>query len=465
MLRRIGLALAIVSALVFANIAYAAVTVSAPNSNGLVGYWSFNEGTSTLAHDFSGHGNTGTLSGTTLPTWTAGKLGQALKFNGSTSYVTASNVSVGNSFTASAWVKAAAWPQINGTRILEANGAGRGNTFGLVIANGATGVSSAVNNTLPATGVALTAGVWKLVTVTYDGTTEFLYANGALISSKAVTTAGAGSHTMGIGTRGNTPGTLVWNGTIDDVRIYNRALSAQEVKQLYQSGTANINHSGTANINHSNTVALSNGLVGYWTFDGGATHWNTGKTDDVSGEGNTGTLVGMSTTTSPVAGKIGQALKFNGSSSYIAGPTLTLTPGSFAVSAWFKTTSTADKKIVSNDLTVDPLAIISGFIRTCWIGCAVGTHSIADGKWHFAVAVSTTSGSSQLLTVYLDGNTTPEASISSTLSPVSGPLKIGASLNGALAIAYFFPGTIDDVRIYNRALSWQELQQLYLMGK
>ena len=65
---------------------------------------------------------------------------------------------------------------------------------------------------------------------------------------------------------------------------------------------------GAANVAHSNTVSLSNGLVGYWSLDGSQTNWTTGKTSDSSGQGNTGQLISMSTSTSPVAGKIGQAL-------------------------------------------------------------------------------------------------------------------------------------------------------------
>src|SRR5271166_3575658 len=60
------------------------------------------------------------------------------------------------------------------------------------------------------------------------------------------------------------------------------------------------------------TGSLSNGLVGYWTFDGAVTNWSTGQILDISGNNNTGSLIGMSTTTSPVAGKIAQALQFNG---------------------------------------------------------------------------------------------------------------------------------------------------------
>lgn len=64
---------------------------------------------------------------------------------------------------------------------------------------------------------------------------------------------------------------------------------------------------------------ILSGLVGYWTFDGKDTNWNTNKTNDLSGNGNIGTMVSMSTTTSPVVGKIGRALR-NLSSGYMTVP-------------------------------------------------------------------------------------------------------------------------------------------------
>ena len=85
-----------------------------------------------------------------------------------------------------------------------------------------------------------------------------------------------------------------FNGTIDDARIYNRALSATEVQQLYKLGTANAAHSN---------VGISDGLVGYWTFDGGSPDWRKNQVADISGNGSTGTLVSISTSTSPAAGK------------------------------------------------------------------------------------------------------------------------------------------------------------------
>lgn len=91
-----------------AQTAHASVIQLQPNNIGLVGYWSFNEGTSTIAHDYSGHGNNGTLEGSTLPQWVPGKFGDALSFDGSTSYVDLGNnsaIKVPLPITVSAWVK------------------------------------------------------------------------------------------------------------------------------------------------------------------------------------------------------------------------------------------------------------------------------------------------------------------------------------------------------------------------
>src|SRR3989344_5209907 len=102
-----------------------------------------------------------------------------------------------------------------------------------------------------------------------------------------------------------------FRGSLDDVRIYNRALSPTEVAELYKTGAAEIGHSN---------VGISDGLVGWWNFDGPSMDWRKNQVADKSGQGNTGTLVSMSTTTSPVAGQIGQALKFDGVDDYVTTP-------------------------------------------------------------------------------------------------------------------------------------------------
>jgi uncharacterized protein len=85
---------------------------------------------------------------------------------------------------------------------------------------------------------ALPVGAWTHVVGTYDGTTMSLYVNGLKVGSNSTVTFG---YTLSDGPSqriGIAPGSGFWDGRIDDVRLYNRALSAAEVMQLYQGGTA-----------------------------------------------------------------------------------------------------------------------------------------------------------------------------------------------------------------------------------
>jgi Concanavalin A-like lectin/glucanases superfamily len=118
---------------------------------------------------------------------------------------------------------------------------------------------------------------WHHVLFTYDGTVNRLYLDGVQVASNTNAHQSATPTILTIGAEPQFNFNYL-NGVEDDIRIYNRALSAMEVKQLYNLGAAKIGH--------SNDVALSIGLVGYWTFDGKDTNWSTGKAKDIFGNGN-----------------------------------------------------------------------------------------------------------------------------------------------------------------------------------
>ena len=134
----------------------------------------------------------------------------------------------------------------------------------------------------------------------------------------------------------DTTGPRTFNGLIDDVRIYNRALSPDEIKRLYITGAAG--KLGVA----ANNDSLAQGLVGYWTFDGkdmaGAMGITSARTAyDRSGNGNNGKYWNA-TNTPAVNGKLGQALEFDGSNNYVnisdpANGSLDFGSGSFSISA------------------------------------------------------------------------------------------------------------------------------------
>jgi hypothetical protein len=331
-------------------------------SNGLVGYWTF-DGAVThwdtgTTQDISGNGNTGKfvrLSTTTAPT--GGKIGQALQFN-ETNYVNVSGNTIyaatGTPFSVSAWVDLTSFANDDypGVMYLRTN-----TTYPYEIffsddnAGGFGGVNIGSQDTFA--GIAANAsstqvtGKWLHLVITYNGvgagtpSNYKIYINGASQSFLPPMTPGSDKPQETLIGGDDTPYES-WNGKIDDVRVYNRALTAGEVAQLYKLGTANAAH--------SNTI-ISNGLVGYWTFDGGATNWTTGQTRDLAGT-STGRLISMSTSSSPVGGKIGQALNFTrASSQYISLANNIQYQPPFSFSAWV---NYADiRSVVMNTISPD----------------------------------------------------------------------------------------------------------------
>jgi Concanavalin A-like lectin/glucanases superfamily len=106
-----------------------------------------------------------------------------------------------------------------------------------------------------------------------------------------------------------------WDGRLDDVRVYNRALSATDVANLYAGGSigATRENASSANLTMGTTLGPANGLVGHWTFDGADV---TDKVYDRSGQGNNGYWNGSATSSAKTIGKLGQALNFNGTTNF-----------------------------------------------------------------------------------------------------------------------------------------------------
>jgi N-acetylneuraminic acid mutarotase len=214
------------------------VQVSDALLNGLVGWWKFDEGSGTVAYDSSGNGNDGNL--TNGPTWTTGKIGGALNFDGTNDYVKigASSVFDLQRISISAWVKSENYSSSG--FIFEKTTDGSVNSqYALFFENGLRfrneGGGDDVSFSVSSVG-------WLFVTSTYDGSRKKLFTNG-LERNQVTWTGTIPTSPSGVSAIGGFSQTsheswsnYIFNGLIDDVRIYDRALSAEEVQALYNLG-------------------------------------------------------------------------------------------------------------------------------------------------------------------------------------------------------------------------------------
>ena len=203
-------------------------TFQAAQPSGLVAAYGFEEGSGSVTADDSGHGNTGTLSGAA---WTTlGKYGSALVFNGTSALVTvpsSTSINLTTAFTLSAWVyptsSTAAWKDVvyRSPDVYYLEGA---SPQGAVPATGGTFTGS------PLYGVAsLPVNTWSHLASTYDGAALRLYVNGQQVATRSVSAAlASSSNPLTIG--GNATFGQYWTGRIDEVRVYERALSPTEIQ-------------------------------------------------------------------------------------------------------------------------------------------------------------------------------------------------------------------------------------------
>ena len=464
------------------------------NNLGLVGYWSFNEGTSTVATDFSGNGNHGTLStaGSALPVWVNGKRGKALNFASDDTYVdmgAPSSLDMDGAMTVCAWANADALGA--DTSILSNSDGGPSNiqysisvvSSGLITFFWANGGSYEQYDS--ATGL-IVPGRWYHVCGVRNGSgVGTLYIDAQSIGTPtgdvSVPTS-AGNATIGrLGSRDAD----YFDGMIDEVRIYSRALSAPEIAALAKTGAVKFNTSSVA-LQQGSTLA--NGLVGHWTFDGPDV---TTTVTDRSGSANHGYFNGGATSSAKIIGKLGQALSFDGADDYVdAGSATSLdnvindTGTSGTISFWMKPDAVQNVILAKNDanavnvgwwlenISTTPTEGTIGLrlvIERTIVNMRAGVPSPPNGVWTHVVIVTDGSltaanqkfyynGVLQALTTSNDGSGTHGSDASETVfiarnRPTSG--------DGAYST---YDGILDDIRIYNRVLTAAEAKQLYKLG-
>ena len=221
--------------------------VQAQSDDGLVAEWHFDEGSGSVLKDSSGNGNDGTIYGAT---WVEGKYGKALSFDGSIDYVDLGDVldfDGTDNFAICGWSK---YSSTNTYASIVTKEQTNSPWTGYALYSNYAGVVKAYmregndNKEVDTPSDPYADGEWHYYVMVNDGSSDtlYLYIDGNFIGRDTNLNVGdcnTVAH-LNIGTRDNlkdsTGGKWCFNGVVDEVRIYNRALIEEEIKEHYKQG-------------------------------------------------------------------------------------------------------------------------------------------------------------------------------------------------------------------------------------
>jgi len=455
-------------------------------NNNLAAYWTFDGANLTQnVRDTSGNGKHGYFQyfGATSTVVRQGKVGQALTFDGNvTSIGLISNpiTTVSNPSSSCAWVynkdltfSSGGWNQTFLNFYVDAS---NGIRMGSMVNDGKFIVpyrSGGVSKGSQSSSAVFSNNTWVHVCYVFDGNNVDLYKDGLSIATSTNTDSPGGASVLGAF---DAEGNGNWYGYLDDIRVYNRALSATEIKKVYDSSK-----SGKQNISFPGPSNLNQGLVGWWTFDGPDMIQNV---KDKSGNGNNGAMIGFTSTSTAVkAGKVGQGLKFDGRDDYITisntSSIQNIWDGGGTISYWVNPKSAGEGE--------------AGFwIGKNWVLFAFSSHFVGEtgfefnvtfsgntgkwkyngttppisfNKWHHIVLSYNSDDTTNVPSLYIDGIFYQLPTAITPIGTRSDDSASAAIIGGNTAGSRTSNGLMDDIRIYNRALSATEVRQLYNMGR
>ena len=416
----------------------------------------YNGTASNVIYDYSG-------TASSSVTYAAGKFDKAAVFDGSSSIIDLGSSSPLNTFggeqTISLWIypTTSTHQEIIGYRndtTLQWNYVEKmsNNTIRFLLRSSASPLT--VFNT---TGT-VTINQWNHIVVTVNSTTAKIYINNGTAESLASTvTSFSNSESTKIGEYDALQGVNYFNGKIDQIRIFDKSLSSGEVNSLYNETATS---AASATIDNPSTIAY------YKMAD---------ATDETGSYNGTATNVDFN-----VQGKYGFAGKFNGSNSKIAlskAPFISL-KNNFSYSLWFNSNVTSMGTLFSHlgnntpkyGVFLNHSSDTSQSIRFFYSkgSNSQGSQSSSTniwnlGQWHHLVI---TKSSTDGLKGYLDNTQIiTDATLTDDLTPYTsqnGNSNIGIyqylTSGGEL---YPFNGKIDQVRIFNKAISAAEVTKLY----
>jgi hypothetical protein len=398
---------------------------------GPVGRWRLNETAGTTAADSSLYGRNGTTTGS--PAWTYRCNGTGvLNFNGTSQYVAVSNAAhlqPTAALTIAGWIQGDAWGAGTDADAILRKGDANPNNYGLQISDGRIELLLDGNDGSGIRGnTVLKTGEWYHVAATWDGAYARLYLNGVLDNTPTARAAPIASDTRSLYIGGRL-GADYFDGRIQEVVLYNRALTPSE-------------------------IVRTAGLAGVWRFSEGA-----GATaSDSSGVGNNASLNGA-TWTSDCAGNV--AINFNGTGGVATTSASFNPPSTGTVAFWMRPAAASTlRRIFGNggDWEVRQQPDNRVIFDLCGDGgTIVGTSVPLDDPARWYHVAYTFDSESDSYVIYIDG-----ALHASGVNPVnmvkqpSGVLSFGTRTGST----EYWPGSVRDFRIFSRQLCPSEIAEL-----
>jgi hypothetical protein len=440
------------------------------NNSNLISYWSLDDkfGSNNTADKKSN--NHGTIGGN--PTNSSGLSSKAMRFDGVDDYISIaddSSLDLVDDFTIGAWIK---WEGGTG-HIVTKHTYGVGSGWRFVVRSGGqlaleswSGFAESISTaTIPS------EGSWTYVMATFvDSTDEVnLYINGVGESMTDSHSNSPNSEAVMIGRHVNSPEAYFFNGSIDEVLIYNRSLNVSEVNDLYKVG---LSQHGNANVTLKTRTASSynisdSGLVEIFGF-------NNDNSTIAFGEKGTinGTKVGGLNDATESDGIVGKGYHFERNNDYInLGNDSAINLNTFTYSMWVWRTTPTD----SINQLITRNAGYSG-----WSLYAVGNHasicSGIDGTLQIRDDASSIGCSTKIIpfeqwshVTFVATPTTYDAYIDGE-NVLTGTWTMNPKYDLDVLIGirndnnFEWEGSLDEYRLYNRTLSQPEIQNLYNLG-
>lgn len=425
-------------------------------TEGLVAYYPMEESGSTVLHD-GALDNLGQITGAT---WNgSGKVGSdALSFDGTDDSVTTSHNPLSTTVTISLWAKIDS-TQNSRKYMYDINASDGGTANSLMRTDGSGSIQTGLRNDAESGWIYINAPYsydtnWHLYTLTWDGGDG----SGAFFVDGSVTESFTSNDSLNIESTQylqigeSQSGTAPISGSIDDFRIYDRALSQQEIQALY-----NLTSPSGRLVSESDVPSQSDNGVARYEFNGDVTDsWG-------SNDGTDNTSAGY------VNGVYGQAKDFDGTDDRVELPDLGLSStNSFTVSVWANTQNDIDNKTLFGRINAgaDIVRLVERADNTIKFECgnlngnllSVTAGSYQTNEWNHLIGIYNANGPKVQL--YLNRSLIAETNGTvDNFDTTDGPWIGGRNDNGQ-----YFNGQIDDVRIYDKALTPQEVEQLYNKG-